>query len=400
MTRIGGWNRISTMRLPKTVLILGLVSFFTDLSSEMIYPLLPLFLSSVLGSGAVALGVIEGFAESTASIFKLLSGIWADRCRRRKPFILCGYGISGMVRPMIGLATVWPVVLGIRFVDRLGKGLRTSPRDALIADAVSIDQRGEAYGFHRAMDHAGAVVGPLAAAALLGIGGMNLRLVFIFSIVPALIVVGLVIFGIKEPGRIEADTLESTVSYKGHWQSLGKDFKWMLAAILVFTLGNSSDAFILLHLSKTGLPSAWIAVLWSAHHVVKMASTYTGGRVSDRFGRRKPVICGWLIYGVIYFLFGMTENFSLQVLAFLAYGLYFGFTEPSEKAWVADLVPPHLRGTAFGYYHMVVGLGALPASLFFGFLWQRWGVSTAFITGALLAAAASLLLFLIGSEKE
>jgi len=377
--------------ISKTVFFLGLVSFFTDLSSEMVYPLLPIFLSTVLGGGAMTLGIIEGIAESTASLLKVVSGIWTDRMRYRKPLILAGYGISGLVRPLIGLATVWPFVLAIRFIDRVGKGLRTSPRDALIADTTDIAHRGSAYGFHRSMDHAGAVVGPLVAAGLLAFGYISLRHVFLLSAIPAAVVIIVLMAGVKEP-RIPLKQNPQPSGLSGHWQELGRDFKYLLTALLVFTLGNSTDAFLLLRLSYAGVPAAWVGVLWSMHHVIKMLFTYTGGRLSDRIGHRRMILFGWIVYAVIYFAFAMTDSPVMLIVIFLAYGVYFGLTEPVERALVANLVPAHLRGTAFGYYHGTIGLGALPASLIFGFIWQFFGVPAAFLTGAGFAAVASVLL--------
>ena len=377
--------------ISKTVFFLGLVSFFTDLSSEMVYPLLPIFLSTVLGGGAMTLGIIEGIAESTASLLKVVSGIWTDRMRHRKPLILAGYGISGLVRPLIGLATVWPFVLAIRFIDRVGKGLRTSPRDALIADTTDIAHRGSAYGFHRSMDHAGAVVGPLVAAGLLAFGYISLRHVFLLSAIPAAVVIIVLMAGVKEP-RIPLKQTPQPSGLSGHWQELGRDFKYLLTALLVFTLGNSTDAFLLLRLSYAGVPAAWVGVLWSMHHVIKMLFTYTGGRLSDRIGHRRMILFGWIVYAVIYFAFAMTDSPGMLIVIFLAYGVYFGLTEPVERALVANLVPAHLRGTAFGYYHGTIGLGALPASLIFGFIWQFFGVPAAFLTGAGFAAVASVLL--------
>lgn len=381
----------STKRLPFTIVILGIVSFLTDLSSELIYPLLPLFLSRVLGTGAFALGVIEGVAECTAALVKVGSGIWTDRVRRRKPFLLMGYGLAGLTRPLIGLATGWPFVLGMRFLDRVGKGLRTSPRDALIADVTDPQQRGTGYGLHRAMDHAGAVVGPLVAAGLLMIEGVSIRHVFLLATIPAAVVIVILSIGVREPSTSgKKDYLSAT--FKAHWSDLGRNFQFLLLALLVFTLGNSTDAFLLLRLSEVGIPASAVAILWSLHHIVKMVSSYAGGCFSDRISRRRLILGGWTIYALIYLGFAVTNSPTMLIAVFLIYGLYFGLTEPAEKAWVADLVPPHLRGTAFGYYHGIIGLGALPASLIFGFLWHNWGVPVAFLTGAGLAGGASLLL--------
>jgi MFS family permease len=379
--------------LPRTVIALGLVSFFTDLSSEMIYPLLPVFLVGVLGAGALSLGIIEGVAESTAALLKVYSGVWSDRVRRRKPMILAGYSLSGLARPLIGLAHVWPVVLLLRFADRVGKGLRSSPRDALIADLTDTDVRGRAYGLHRAMDHAGAVAGPLVAAGLLAVSGVTLRHVFLLAAVPAVIVVVIILFGVAER---KAPVRERHATGLGTgWRDLGTGFKRLLCALVVFTLGNSTDAFLLLRLADQGIEARLVAVLWSLHHVVKMVATYFGGRLSDRVGRRGMVIFGWLVYAAVYVAFAWVDSRTELIVIFLAYGLYFGLTEPAEKAWVSELVPARLRGSAFGYYNGSIGLAALPASFLFGFLWHQFGVAAAFFTGAGLAAAAVMMLLLV-----
>jgi MFS family permease len=391
-------------RLPHTVIVLGVVSFLTDFSSDMIYPLLPVFLSSVLGAGAVALGVIEGIAESAASLLKLASGIWTDRLRRRKPFLIAGYGLAGAARPLIGLAATWPFVLFMRFLDRVGKGLRASPRDALIADVTDARQRGAAFGLHRAMDHAGAVAGPLTAAALLSIPGVSLRGVFLLAAVPAAAVMLVLLLLLKEkrsaaPSPDEsggasggaADEPRSRLAWLG-WGSLSPQLRLLLAAVFVFTLGNSTDAFLLLRLKEAGLPAASLALLWALHHVVRMVSTYAGGRLADRAGRRRLVLSGWAFYAAVYLAFGWARSSAALVAIFLAYGIYFGLTEPAEKAWVADLAPAGLRGRAFGFYNLMIGLGALPASLLFGLLWQAFGPIAAFTTGAAFAMLASILL--------
>jgi MFS family permease len=384
-------------RLPATVVALGVVSLLTDLSSEMIYPLLPVFLTTVLAAGPQALGLIEGVAESTASLFKVASGVWSDRVRHRKPLLVAGYSLAGAVRPLIGLATAWPMVLGLRFVDRVGKGLRTSPRDALVADATPPARRGEAFGLQRAMDHAGAVAGPLVAAALLGLGGVPLRVVFLLAVIPAIAVVVVLLAWVKEgPRHIQPSRGRIFTT----WRDLGRPLHVVLAALLLFTLGNSTDAFLLLRLSQAGVSIAAVAVVWSAFHVVKMTSAYACGRISDRLGRRPMVIAGWAFYAAVYLAFGVAQSRNAVIAIFLLYGLYYGLTEPVERAWVADLVPERLRGTAFGLYHGVIGLAALPASLLFGALWQHFGASVAFFSGAALAAAASVLLFLAPEQDR
>ena len=380
------------LTLPATVVALGVVSLLTDLSSEMIYPLLPVFLTTVLGAGPQALGLIEGAAESAASLLKVISGRWSDRARRRKPLVVAGYSLAGAMRPLIGLAAGWPTVLLLRFADRVGKGLRTSPRDALIADATPPAQRGEAFGFQRSLDHACAVAGPLVAAALLTFAGLPLRAVFLLAAVPAVAVVAVLVGWVKEAPR---GALGPPANIMGAWHQLGRPFHVVLAALLLFTLGNSTDAFLLLRLSSSGVSAAGVALLWSAFHVVKMFSSYAFGRVSDRLGRRLMVIAGWSVYAAVYLTFAVVASRTAVIATLLVYGLYYGLTEPVERAWVADLVPPHLRGTAFGFYHGVVGLAALPASLLFGLLWQRFGAPTAFATGAGFAFVATVVLALM-----
>lgn len=386
-------------KLHKTVIALGVVSFFTDFSSEMIYPLLPVFLSTTLGAGALALGLIEGMAESISAILKIVSGFWSDRVTRKKPFILAGYGIAGIVRPLIGLAAVWPVVLLLRFIDRIGKGLRTSPRDALIADVTAPEIRGRAFGFHRAMDHAGAVVGPLAAAGLLTLAGCSLRQVFLLAAIPAAVVIVVIILSVKENPSPVKPASSSNIFHSGK-SVLTPNFRLYLSALLIFTLGNSTDAFLLLRLNQSGVPAAWTAVLWAAFHIVKMGSSYYGGILSDKIGRRISIISGWILYAGVYCAFAFIDSSAGLITVFLIYGLYFGLTESSEKAWVADLAPKDARGAAYGFYNGIIGLGALPASVIFGLIWKLWGAHAAFITGAALAAGACVVLVFVKQSQD
>jgi len=357
----------------------------------MIYPLLPLFLTATLGAGAVALGLIEGIAETTAAILKVVSGAWADKYERRKPFVLAGYGVAGVARPLIGLATGWPFVLFCRFMDRVGKGIRTSPRDALIADVTPPDSRGRAYGFHRMMDHIGAVAGPLVAALLLGYAEFSLRTVFLCAGIPAFAVIVVILLGVREPRRHEIRTAKATLQL-GQWRALPKDFRMFLVAVGVFTLGNSTDAFLLLRLSDAGIGANWVALIWAAQHMVKSGTAYLGGVLSDRWGPRRTVRIGWLVYAAVYAAFAMGHSSAFLVTVFLLYGLYFGLAEPSERAWVAAMVPGDLRGTGMGLYHGATGIAALPASVLFGVVWQAFGAPAAFFLGSALAIGASVML--------
>jgi len=369
------------------VLILGLVSFLTDFSSEMIYPLLPLFLTTVLGAGPAFLGVIEGVAESTASLLKLVSGIVSDRVKDRKKLILSGYGLSSFARPLIAAATGPLAVLFIRFADRIGKGVRTSPRDALIADSVDSAIRGKAYGFHRSMDHAGAIIGPLTATFLLAYFTRDLRTIFWLSAIPGILTVLLIVFKVKEvrQRKVSSDGSLLRIFPKGRLRTY-------LLVLFIFTLGNSSDAFLLLKAGKLGVSEIRIPLLWAFFHAVKMLSSMPFGALSDRIGRRSIIIAGWSVYALAYigFAYASTELHIWFLFAF--YGLFYGLTEGVEKALLVDIADPAERGGAFGWYNFAIGAGALPASLLFGFIWQKLGSQIAFGMGASFAVIAALLL--------
>jgi MFS family permease len=393
------------------VLALSAVSLLTDLSSEIIYPLLPLFLSTVLGASAATLGAIEGAAESTAALLKLASGWLSDRMARRKPLVVAGYLLASVARPLVGLATTAGQVLAIRLTDRVGKGIRGAPRDALIADSVAPPLRGRAFGLHRAADHLGAVGGPLLAFVMLDGLGMPLRTVFLWAAVPGALAVAMAVWGVREtprdmPGRVAAGGPSATVGrHSGHSDgpppvALGGSFWRYLGVLIVFTLGNATDAFILLRATQLGVPVALVPLLWAMLHVVKSASSVPGGLLSDRVGRKAPIVAGWALYALVYLLFGRaTEPWHAWAL-FAVYGLYFGLTEGVEKALVADLAPVARRGAAFGWYNLAIGIGALPASVIFGLLWDRMGPSAAFDFGALLAGLAAVgLLVLVPGRR-
>ncbi len=377
-------------RLGGTVVALGAVSFLTDVSSEMIYPLLPLFLARELGASATALGAIEGAAESTAAFLKLGSGWLSDRVRRRKPLVVAGYALASAARPLVGLAgAVWQV-LAIRLTDRVGKGLRTSPRDALIADSTDAAVRGRAYGFQRAADHAGAVAGPLLAFALLRWLDVPLRHVFLWAAVPGVLAVGTVAFAVRERRRAAAAPRPAAASPAAPLRAkLPGRFWAVLAVVFVFTLGNSTDAFLLLRAAQLGVAPELVPLLWSLLHVVKSLSSTPGGALSDRLGRKPLLAAGWTLYALVYLGFALAGA-GWQVWALFAlYGVHFGLTEGVEKALVADLVPAARRGAAFGWYNLTLGLGAFPAALLFGALWDRFGAPAAFTVGAALALVAA-----------
>jgi MFS family permease len=392
-TAAPGWRS----GLSRNVVILGFVSLLNDGASEMIYPLLPVFLTAVLGAGPAALGIIEGIAESTASLLKLYSGYLSDRVKRRKGWIVGGYAISNIIRPLIALAGSWSQVLALRFSDRVGKGLRTSPRDAVIADSTPAEFRGMAYGFHRAMDHGGAIIGPLLATGLLlflqDTPQENLKTVFLLSFIPGLLAVLLLLLGLKErPAETSRAISAGTFSFRSAWTEMSPGFRKYLVIILLFTLGNSTDAFLLLRAQQLGVPIALLPTIWVALHVVKMGFSVPGGMLSDRIGRKQVIVAGWIVYALVYAGFAMAASQWHVWALFTVYGIYFGLTEGVEKALVADFAPAHLRGSAFGLYHLTVGIGALPASLLFGLVWQRLGPAAAFGMGAAIALLASVML--------
>lgn len=372
------------------------MSFFTDVSSEMIYPLLPIFLSTVLGASATAIGIVEGAAESTAAFLKLGSGWWSDRVRRRKPLVVAGYMIAAIARPLVALAQSAQHVLAIRVSDRVGKGIRTSPRDALIADSVDASVRGRAYGFHRAADHAGAVVGPLLAFALLRWAGVPMRTLFWLAAIPGAIAVIVLVAAVRDTPRVTA----SAVSVPRDPERMGGRFWAYLLVVVLFTLGNSSDAFLLLRASQLGVPAAMVPVLWALLSVVKSVTSTPGGALSDRFGRRPLIVSGWALYALVYLGFaGATQHWHAWAL-FALYGVFFGLTEGVEKALVADLVPVARRGAAFGWFNLAFGLAALPASVIFGAIWDRWGAPTAFGFGAAMSLLATAGIVLVAPRAR
>ncbi|HUJ16826.1 MAG TPA: MFS transporter [Nitrospirota bacterium] len=386
--------------LTRNVIILGAVSLLNDGASEMIYPLLPAFLTAVLGAGPAAIGVIEGIAEATASLLKLYSGYLSDRVRKRKGWIVAGYSLSNIIRPLIAFSTSWLHVLSLRFTDRVGKGLRTSPRDAIIADSTPQEFRGKAYGFHRAMDHAGAIVGPLAATALLFLFHDDLKTIFLLSFIPGMFAVAMLLFGLREPEATGPRPAGATpFNFRSTWAEMSGSFRKYLGIILLFALGNSTDAFLLLRAQKLGVAVTLLPMIWVVLHIVKMGFSIPGGIISDRIGRKKVIVTGWIVYALVYAGFGAANQQWHAWALFAIYGIYFGLTEGVEKALVADFAPTHLRGSAFGLYHLVVGIGAFPASLLFGLVWQKAGAAAAFGMGAGLALAASVLLSLLTIKK-
>ncbi|MFA5907579.1 MAG: MFS transporter [Vicinamibacterales bacterium] len=382
--------------LPRPVKLLGWVSLLTDAATEAVYPLLPVFVTQVLGGPPITLGIIEGAADATSSALKVFAGRWSDRLGARKPIVVAGYALSSLVRPFVALATSWGHVFVVRVTDRVGKGLRGAPRDAMLASLAPPGQRGRVFGYHWGMDHAGASIGPLLATVFLWFAPDNYRLLFGLTIIPGLLAV-LTLLRVPETPSTLAPQHPSTAALEHLSTSapLPKPLKKYLVILSVFTLGNSSDAFLLLQLSQSGVPLMGLTALWSAQHAVKALLSMRGGALSDRFGRRALIVSGWTIYAVVYAGFAMSHSVGALIAWFLVYSVYAAAVEGSEKALIADLVPDAMRATAFGWHAAVQGFGALAAGLFFGLLWQTFGAPVAFMTGAALALTAALLLALV-----
>ncbi|MDQ6597832.1 MFS transporter [Bacillus salipaludis] len=384
-------KRLFTMN--PVILVLGLVSLFTDLSSNMIVPILPLYLTAVLHVQVGAIGVIEGIAESTASILKLFSGWITDRIGKHKLLMLMGYGLSNLTKPLFALSASWSQVLIIRFSDRFGKGIRTSPRDALVADSTTKEERGKAFGFRRAMDALGAAIGPLAAFAILAIYAGNYRLVFWLSVIPGFLAVILIAFFLKEKDRRE--NVKQASLPKIGFRNLDRRFIWFSLIFTFFTVGNFSDAFLALRAQDVGMLPAFVPLAFFALNMSSSIFSMPIGMLSDRIGRRPVLISGLLIFAAIYFGFGIVKNVPWIWVLFVLYGFYYAFTEGIQKAYIADIVPEGQRGTAMGTFNAMTGLAALPASIMAGYLWQTFGPVAAFSTSSAIAVIAALLMIIL-----
>jgi MFS family permease len=404
-SRPGLWRRVG--RLPRNVVAIGLVSLLNDASSEIIYSALPFFLAITLGASFFAIGLIEGGAESISGLLKLFSGYFSDRRGRRKGLVVFGYGLASVMRPLLGLATTWPQVLALRLADRVGKGVRSAPRDAMIADTARPLERGLAFGFHRAMDHAGAVIGPLIAYAFLRAVAENrnaptageYKSLFLFASIPALAAVLVAAFFVRDARREEAMEANAASPLKPparlSLRGFDGNFKRFLLILVLFTLSNSSDAFLLLRAQEAGIALTTVPLLWAALHVSKVLSSLVGGDLSDRLGRKTLIVSGWLLYAAVYAGFAFVSTRGAAWALFLVYGVYFGLVEGAEKALVADLVTPEQRGTAYGLYSLAFSISVLPASLLLGALWQWRGATTAFLTSAVIGSLSALLLALL-----
>jgi MFS family permease len=369
------------------VIVFGLVSLLNDFASEMVAPLIPLLLATVLGAGPAALGVIEGAADAVSNLLKLWAGRHSDLYgRRRKPYVVCGYLLSNIARPLIAFSGSWLSVLAIRITDRIGKGVRTAPRDALVADVITKQNAGRAFGLMRALDHAGAVLGALAAAAIVHFGTERLEIVIALSAIPGVAAVSLIAFGVKESPRAR-----TVVTRNGplRWALLHARTRTYLMVLGLFTLGKIPETFLLLRGHELGMSVVELLLLWAAMHVIKVAISERAGRHTDVVGRRPLILAGWAVYAATLFALAFVATPLWLWLLSAGLGFYFGLTEGAERALVRDLADPAEYGTAFGWYHMIAGLAAIPAGLLLGGLWSLFGVTVAFLVSSALAVVAA-----------
>lgn len=380
--------------LSRNVKVLGWCSLLNDISSEMTFPLLPAFVTQVLGGTAVDLGWIQGLADSTASLLKLASGSWSDKLGARKPLVIVGYGLTALIRPIAGLATMPWHLVATSMIDRVGKGVRITPRDALIAETTAPKQLGRAFGFQKAMDHLGASIGPLISAGVLALMANNaevIRWLFLATIVPGIAVLILLKFGLQEAPPAHHDQPHASLSLR----PFSANFHLFLLAMLVFTLGNSSDMFLLERAKDLGVPGYQLPLLWLVLHLVKSFGSLVAGGVVNRWGARRMICAGWGIYALVYLTMAfLTSGWQVWPL-FLVYGVYYAVTEPVQKKLVADLAGRQRKSIAYGWYNFSIGMGALPASVLFGYLYRDFGALAAFGLGASLAAVATVLLMFV-----
>jgi MFS family permease len=388
-------------KLPGTVIVLGLVSFFNDFASDIVIPLVPILLATVLAAGPVALGFIEGVADAVASVIKLWSGRHSDiMSGRRKGLAVAGYTLSNIARPLLGLAGSWPVILVLRSIDRVGKGLRSAPRDALVADATPPGMQGYAFGYHRAMDNGGAVAGSLAAAAVLAWSGLSLVEVILWSAAPGFVSVLLLAAGVKEEGKEKVSTAHSATTAPPtpvvlpplRWSVLSSPMRRYLLVLMLFTFARASETFILLLGHQSGVGTVELLLLWAALNLCKAATSTWGGRLADSLGRGAMILLGWTTFAFSFLMLGMVEHSQGLWSVSIFYGLCAGMSEGAERAIISDYASPRERGTAFGWYHLMVGIAAIPAGLLFGSIWQFHSAAAAFFFAGGIAALSALLL--------
>ncbi len=387
--------------LSGNVLALSLVSLLNDTSSEIIYPLLPAFLALTLGASPFAIGLIEGFAESVAAFLKLFSGYFSDKFEKRKFPVFLGYALASLTRPILAFAGSWQQVLAVRVTDRVGKGIRGAPRDAIIAGSVPEEKRGLAFGFNRAADNLGAVFGPIIAFVLLSYfasdpqtpTARDYRQVFLYASIPVVLGLFVIVFFVKEKPKAATDSLAPKI--KLSLKEFDGNFKRFLVVIALFTLSNSTDAFLLLRAEQSGIAVAVLPLLWMFLSLSKVVFSLIGGDLSDKLGRKTLIFAGWIVYALVYAGFAFTTQAWQAWVLFLIYGIYFGLTEGVEKALVADLVPPEKRGTAFGFYNLAFSITVFPASIIFGAIWTKFGAEAAFLISAVISICAAMMLLTI-----
>jgi MFS family permease len=378
-------------KLPATVIAIGLVSFFNDLASEMVTPFIPILIATVLGAGPVILGLVEGVADAAASFLKLWAGRYSDsKHGRRKQLMVWGYSLSNLTRPLLGMVSSWGALLLLRSMDRAGKGLRNAPRDALLADSTHPDIHGFAYGFHRAMDNAGALGGTLLAVAALSWLHWSVSEVILWSALPGVLVLLVLIFGVREPPRLEVAEEKSQAPLA--WSLLSLNMRRYLLVLVLFTFARVSESFILLRGNELGMSVVQLLLLWATLNLTKSGTSLLGGHMADAFGRRRLTLVSWSGYAASFVALGMVEHGNALWACTVLYGLLTGLGEGSERALISLYADESERGTAFGWYHLAAGLSAIPAGVLFGTVWHYWNAGIAFLFAGALALLCALLL--------
>jgi MFS family permease len=383
--------------LEKNAFFTGLTSFFTDTSTKMVYSVMPLFLLSI-GASKTTISLIEGIAESTASLLKAISGYWSDKIGKNKPFMIIGYGITAIITPLYALARIPIQILFFRFFERIGKGLRAAPRDSLISGSIKKNEAGKTFGFQKAMDNSGAILGPLIAFLLLSIFPLNYSYIFLLATIPAILGVLTIIIFIKE-AKAEKKETTNKISLK----LLPKKFYFFLIIIFVFTLGNSADALLLVKTSETGIDKSYIPFVYMIFNTVSVLLAIPIGKLSDRIGREKLIILGFIVYAIVYYFFGRFNSINVFIFLFMLYGFYSALTDGSQKAMISDIVSKDLIGTGFGIYHAVLGITLLPASLIAGLLYDKVNSNAPFYFGSIMALIATILMIIftvLDKKKE
>ncbi|MHA1880347.1 MAG: MFS transporter [Candidatus Heimdallarchaeota archaeon] len=380
--------------ITRNIFILGLVSLFTDLSSQMVFPLIPLFLTTVLGAGACAVGIVEGAAETAASLLKVVSGYWSDKIKKRKPFLLFGYSLSCLTKPLFAFANVWSFVLFVRVIERIGKGLRTAPRDALVAESCDEGVRGKAYGFHRAMDGIGSVLGAVLAFLLLPVLGY--RNIFLFAFIPGIIAVFVVLF-VKEKKALVKEKLKGK-PVKSSFRELPKNLRLFIIVSSVFALGHFGYAFLLLRAKNIGLADNMAILLYVLFYIVYTICIIPAGILSDKIGRKPVLVAGYLVFAITSFGLIFTSNIHSILLFFVIYGIFYAMIDGVQRAFVVDLAPKRLKATALGTFHTAIGLVALPGGFIAGLLWDRISPEATFMYGFMLAIISIVLFIFVKSN--